>query len=437
MKRPVKAIAIACATLLAALDAGAQSSAEVNAGVQFNFMNPGAISLGMGGAFIARADDATAAYANPAGLVNVARTEASVESRLWQYTQFTPARGHGFGDPTNEGVDTEPGVVEVRSNANVGGISFASAVIPGERWAIAVYKHELANFQAEPVSQGIFYDLPDGDIGRTFPSRSRIKLRISSFGTALALRLGERLALGVDVARAHFWLDSRTDRYDRNRNLAADFTRLPHSATLQSGSANAIRYGGGLQWQPTANFNVGAVYRRGPSFPVEVSREPDLPQSRCTGRFHVPDVYGAGVSYRPNPYLTINADVNRLTYSKLTRDFVTYNEKGQCTVHEKAPDYTVPDGTEYHLGMQYVFPEGFFGLSKAVIFNAGWWRDPPHSLVYDNETSPDRLLFGPNRADSHYTGGVSVSLSRWYEVSAGVDLSRRQRIVSLSGIARF
>ena len=48
-----------------AIDATLANVAEL----EFNFSNPGARSLAMGGAFVGRADDASAAYANPAGLV--------------------------------------------------------------------------------------------------------------------------------------------------------------------------------------------------------------------------------------------------------------------------------------------------------------------------------------------------------------------------------
>ncbi len=58
--------------------------------IEFNFLNPGARSLGFGGAFAAVADDATAAFANPAGLVQLLRPEISVEETLGSYsTLFT------------------------------------------------------------------------------------------------------------------------------------------------------------------------------------------------------------------------------------------------------------------------------------------------------------------------------------------------------------
>src|SRR5678816_4567659 len=69
----------------AAGDKGLVNS-ETFGGFQFNFNNPGARSLGMGGAFVAVADDATAVVANPAGLTILQRPEVSAE---YKFTRFT------------------------------------------------------------------------------------------------------------------------------------------------------------------------------------------------------------------------------------------------------------------------------------------------------------------------------------------------------------
>ena len=65
----MKRFACLVALCLFALPAFAQNTdIESLAGLTFNFRNPGARSLGMGGAFLGLADDATAAETNPAGL---------------------------------------------------------------------------------------------------------------------------------------------------------------------------------------------------------------------------------------------------------------------------------------------------------------------------------------------------------------------------------
>src|ERR1043165_7697093 len=68
--------------LTAALPVFAQNTdIESLSGLQFNFGNPGARSLGMGGAFLGLADDASAAEAHPAGLTILRKPEVSVELR--------------------------------------------------------------------------------------------------------------------------------------------------------------------------------------------------------------------------------------------------------------------------------------------------------------------------------------------------------------------
>ena len=107
--------------LLAALTATpcwSQDSAGVAGTV---FKNPGARSIGLGGAFAAIADDATAAFANPAGLVQILRTEISIELR------FTASMEDSALDPGHD----------------ISGLGFFSFVFPTKRWAFALYSHQM------------------------------------------------------------------------------------------------------------------------------------------------------------------------------------------------------------------------------------------------------------------------------------------------------
>ena len=73
----------ACAAAVVLLVSGATARVGRAQGgpttIQLSFSNPGARSLGFGGAFVALADDATAAFANPAGLAQLTKPELSVE----------------------------------------------------------------------------------------------------------------------------------------------------------------------------------------------------------------------------------------------------------------------------------------------------------------------------------------------------------------------
>src|SRR5579862_147821 len=59
--------------------ASAQTDEEFFQTFPLNFSNPGARAQAMGGAFIAVADDASAAVTNPAGLANLTRQQAYFE----------------------------------------------------------------------------------------------------------------------------------------------------------------------------------------------------------------------------------------------------------------------------------------------------------------------------------------------------------------------
>ena len=127
-------------TLWAPLRASAQTNSEINTGVEFDMSLPGARSLGLGGAFVAVADDATAAVSNPAGLTALGRPEVSVEGRGWRFLSVTPYEGHAFGPATRVGVDTIEGLtIGGNTSKSTGGLSFVSAVFPKGPLVVGVF----------------------------------------------------------------------------------------------------------------------------------------------------------------------------------------------------------------------------------------------------------------------------------------------------------
>src|SRR5438477_523158 len=73
-----------------------------------------------------------------------------------------------------------------------------------------------------------------------------------------------------------------------------------------------------LSARPNAKFSV-------PWFAMNASTNYLFVKGANT-TFRIPDVYGVGVSVRPIPVLTVNADAVRVTYSNLVDDFVSINE---------------------------------------------------------------------------------------------------------------
>ena len=189
--------------LAAATPAVAQSNAEVNAGIQFDFSLPGARSLAMGGAFVGLADDATAAWANPAGLTILNKKEVSAEFRGWNFTNFTTDRGHGFGVPSGIGADTVAGLLDTEFEDSTASLAFLSFVYPQPRWSVAAYRHQLSNFQARVQSSGPFLD-SGGDIDRADPFAANLRLKIVDYGVSFGFRVTSRLSVGAGLGLHDF-----------------------------------------------------------------------------------------------------------------------------------------------------------------------------------------------------------------------------------------
>src|SRR5262249_55080708 len=178
----------------------AQSNAEINSGIQFNFSSPGARSLSLGGAFLGLADDATAAYTNPAGLTNLTRPELSAEGRRFEYKSSFISAGNAGGEPSGRGQDkfSEPIFAEPHTTTN--SFSFGSIVYPVWRLSLAVYWHELANYETSVRTNGAFYGPGFPDRSRLLPMIGSIDLRITSVGGAIGFPVTRPFLTGVRVA---------------------------------------------------------------------------------------------------------------------------------------------------------------------------------------------------------------------------------------------
>jgi long-subunit fatty acid transport protein len=293
--------------------ASAQNTNEINAGIQFDFSLPGARSLAMGGAFVALADDATAAYSNPAGLVILSRPELSAEGRGWNFLTSMPSYGHAFGPPRNEGADNVAGLVDQDFTSRARGPAFLSFVYPAERFSFAVFTHQLSRFNTRKTTEGPYYACSGGyrderpeprppfcevsarasGVDREFPRQQSIDLDIRSYGASLAFQFSERLSIGLSGHYYAFELDSWNRVFSPRgwrQNLDGTWTRNPDSTaagawfgdpdftypdnveveSTQDGRDYGLGMTVGLLWKPVPKLAVGASFRRGPRFTFEL-----------------------------------------------------------------------------------------------------------------------------------------------------------------------
>ena len=434
------------------IPAVAQTNDEVQTATQFNVSTPGARSLGLGGAFLALADDATAAYANPAGLTQLTAPETSIEGRAFAFTSRFAARGH---DPetalTGIGIDTIDGIAERRMTDRTQALSFLSYAHTGRGWAVALYRHQLAAFAASLDSQGPFFG-PRQNPQRLAPARSHLELDIENHGIAGAVRLGHGWAVGGSVALSRLALRSRTDRYGRaeptgdplidqrtgNHFGPADFSPDNIVNTqIQAGDDDAIAWSLGVRWQINSQWSVGAVVREAPSFDFvavvtdgPASDRPGLvdPTLGGTGAFAIPDVRGIGVAFHPLETLVVAFDWNRVEYSDMSDGLV--NLLRAARGEERF--FRAADADELHLGAEYQVLRARLPVS----FRLGGWYDPDHRLRYLGGSDGLRIRFRRGRDDIHMAGGVGVVLGR-AQLDMAADFSEAVDTFSLSAIARF
>src|SRR5437764_6094087 len=110
-------------------------------------MNPGARSLGMGGAFIGAADDATAAFANPAGLGFLTLREVSAEGRYRSLETPFLQGGRISGVVSGVGLDTIAGPAYANDVDRHVTPAFLSVVLPFSHFTLTGYRHESVRIE--------------------------------------------------------------------------------------------------------------------------------------------------------------------------------------------------------------------------------------------------------------------------------------------------
>lgn len=448
-----RTLGVLLAVVLGAAAAAAQSNDEIQTGTQFNFSTPGARSLALGGAFIGLADDATAAYANPAGLTQLVRSELSAEARGWSFKSLFGAAGHiPLHELTGIGVDVVDGIRDGELEDQTAGLSFLSYVYTGNRWALALYRHQLANFEASLLTQGPFAGPREASL-RTNPVQSHLELDIVNYGLSGAFRLTDDLSLGLGVSFYDFALASLTRRYDVIRITGdplvdsltghqfgpADFRpdNLFNTQT-QEGDDGDVAMSFGLLWKVSGRVSLGAVYRQGPGFDFTAvfvlgpaSGQPGVidPSVGGNGTFHVPDVYGLGVAYRATDKILLTFDYQRVQYSDMTDELVNLLRVGRG----EPENYRAEDVGELHLGFEYQALE----LRHPLSFRLGLWHDPDHRLRYLGERLNTQVRFRPGDDELHVAGGLGLVVNRRTQLDLAADLSDRVDTVSLSTVVRF
>jgi long-chain fatty acid transport protein len=488
-------VLLAGAALIAVPAAEAQNR-DPDTAIKLSLSPPGARSLGLGGAFLALADDATAAYTNPAGLTNLTLggSEVTVELRQNQFRNSFADRGHFSLEPgtdpkpTNRGVDFEDffGLVRDEASSETSGISFLSfAYVLPRGLTLALYRHELGDFATRFQTKGPFADArvdnclatdvtPDGlCVTRFSPRQAETELEIVNYGLSGAYELKlptlkgkeSTLSIGAGVSYYELALFAFNQFYDLGRFTGLS-SRLPggfygppdydpgnisfDSAEIGDDYAFGINLGFLWKLGRQQRWSVGGVFRQGPDFTTEkdlracVELDPLDPNNITivcgfgdlqSGVFTVPDVIGLGLAYRTAEGKTkILFDLNRVRYSQRLIDFT--EGLNPAPGFPRAEDFQIEDADQLHFGVErtvLVVESLFVGTARF-----GAWREPFHELEYfgDNEVTA-AFLRRPKDAEIHYSAGFGLVIKEDYQIDFAADLSDPNNTFSFSLVKFF
>ncbi len=449
-------IALCVAASVVAFDPGpveAQVDGYHMTGINFNFANPGARARGIGGAFVALADDSTAAFANPAGLAFLDR-QLSLElihdeeqAPVGQLTQGDVDISGSLPDLSFTAVN-DP--FRVRSDSSSTRVNHASLVfpIPKANLGLAVYYASLADldqdYQVGPglmcVDNGSPYTPGagggcvgpfDDSFGQLYaPFDVRAELQSDLFGVGLGWKLSDVFSIGGSVAYGSTELSGRsttTGIVDPNGMLLTDYL-----IQVSEVDDSDIMYSVGVLYRGDL-VGVGVNYRSEMTFDIasdvlDSTGQPFGGQA-FGGEFRIPERLSAGLALFPGDSWVIAAEYAHIPYSSIPEGMP---EQYDIVRQLAGVRYTSADVDEYHIGAEYTTFRDGRGWSLRI----GYWRDQSH-LIYSSQGYPEpivepipdyelaaaSLLYQELDLDfDHFTAGFGVAVGK-IRVDAAVDYS--------------
>ncbi|HZP65355.1 MAG TPA: outer membrane protein transport protein [Rudaea sp.] len=441
MKRQLS-LAIGAALVGLAGPAFAITDTETNASIPFNLANPGARSMGMGGAFLGLADDATAAYTNPAGLSQLVTPEISIEGRHTNYSLPYLNSGSVTTNPFNGS-----GLHTADADSSVNNVSFLSIVYPHDRWSFAFYRDELVRFNNDFSSTPAGEPVDNGATGVVLPIVAHADLKIVNYGLSAAWKASDNISLGAGLSYYDFNIDTSIHRLAFPNIQGNIPTGNVVNRQDQFGSDNDVGINLGARFVFNEQWSGGLVYRRGPRFEYNatntafyrtdgsVLNPPVVVTNLNNVRFKVPDEYGAGVSWHPTDSLVVNFDADYIPYSQLTRGIQSLFGSDAAVVSR----LSIPNGTEIHLGGEYTFTQ----MAHPFSIRAGVWHDPRHSIEFTGDPGtnssaiPLAILFsGGQGSQTHGALGFGWAFSK-FQIDAAADFSDVTDTYSVSAVYHF
>jgi len=409
--------------------------------LRIDFTYPSARPAALGGAFIAAAQDGSAAAVNPAGLTYLKSAGASLNQRHVRTQNSEPQ-----GSPSRPNGQTDFQTINFDQ-------TMVGVFVPFKRFTIAGFRHvafdSRFNFETRQfltTNEDLTTRQVLGGLGN-FPGRKvNLDLEMVNDAISLAVEVHKRLSLGFAFKTSvlnfrfdeHTYLDPEVANGNRPRDNIAETTYAVNTleernvliaATFGFMSkvvVDKLFLGGVINLNPTFDlettiflpqYNLGSV-----AFPAESPEEP-------TFRIPVPNTYGLGIYYIAKRRLHFTFDVISVQYTDLLKgndlnaveDDEFDPETGEYLDPDGKDDLTIEDAIELHFGMEYLFRVPGLGLMP---LRFGVFTNPGHR-IYSANPNPDLKRLYPKQDDRvHFTFGLGVVLNSYLKFDVSVNRSK-------------
>ncbi|MGE0084081.1 MAG: OmpP1/FadL family transporter [Desulfococcaceae bacterium] len=369
-----------CGATVSAQEADFGQRIEIPA--SFNPVGSGARALGMGGAFISVADDATAASWNPAGLIQLEKPEISIVGSFVHRIEDNSFETH----PEADGAES----------VDVSDLNYFSASYPFALWGYNMivslnwqHLYDMTRQWTFPIREEFSPDLFQNQ-----SVDSRQEGSLSALGLACAVQITPDISLGFtlnvwdDDIAGNEWTQKTWQWGDGNYYGDA---YVFESYMYDRYSLSGVNMNFGLLWNVNANLSLGAVLKT--PFDADITHKhtgnylirqanPNIPDYMGNtdyeedGTLSMPLSFGIGAAYRFSDRLTASLDIYRTQWD----DFEYENSKGEKKSPITGKESDMDPTHQVRMGAEYLFI-----LPQYVIpVRAGLFYDPAPA-----EGSPD------------------------------------------------
>jgi long-subunit fatty acid transport protein len=399
--------------------------------------------MGMGGAFIAIADDATAASWNPAGLIQLEKPEISIVGAYVDRREEFSSEVHPEIKNTGEIDDVN--------------INYFSATYPFRFYrnmVVSINYQRLYEFE-----RSLDYDYDYSSLGVNLSQRKRFDQEgfIGAMGLAYAIELSPRLSLGAtlniwtdDLFWDNGWKETFTERGVGTQSAVP--VTIDTRYTDKYSDFRGVNANFGLLWNINPYLTFGAVVKT--PFDADIRHEHRFTQTSVFGppinrtfpdeqstsedvELRMPLSYGVGLAWRVSDALSFDLDVYRTDWSEY---ILTDSQGNDFSPIDGQPESAsdVEDTTQVRIGGEYLFISQ--KRNMVVPLRAGVFYDPEPS--YDDVRDFYGIAVGSGIAYKQFIFDLAYQLRWGSDVDTGnliatSEADIRQHLFLVSMIIHF